>query len=118
MAGTEAARHRVFEAFHASHGEEVASDLMELLPPAGMPELATRQDLQVLEAGLKAELAEMKGEFRGELGEVRGELGKVRGELAELIAQQTNHYVRWMFVAVGTATALSTAASTVVTRLA
>ena len=62
MAITEEVRHRVYEAIRASHGDEVANGLMEMLPPVGWADVATKQDLAALreqvatKADLKAEV--------------------------------------------------------------
>ena len=45
MAITEEVRHRVYEAIRASHGDEVANGLMEMLPPVGWADVATKHDL-------------------------------------------------------------------------
>jgi len=45
VAITEEVRHRVYEAIRASHGDEVANGLMEMLPPVGWADVATKHDL-------------------------------------------------------------------------
>ncbi|HVM41753.1 MAG TPA: hypothetical protein VM618_13340 [Acidimicrobiia bacterium] len=136
MTGSEVVRHRVFDAFQRSHGVEVASDLMELLPPAGLPELATKQDLAVLKADLVGEFRSEVGSVRNELGFLRGdvaaefasvrsdmavesaslraELAAMRAELKDSLLAQTNRYVRWMFGAIVISTVIATAASAIV----
>jgi len=49
VAISEQARHALYEAFKASHGNEVANTLMELLPPVGWADVTTKHDLAGLE---------------------------------------------------------------------
>lgn len=49
MAINEAIRHEIYEAFKASFGNQVADGLMELLPPVGWADVATKHDLAALE---------------------------------------------------------------------
>jgi len=53
VAITEEVRHRVYEAIRASHGDEVANGLMEMLPPVGWADVATKHDLDVLRVMLE-----------------------------------------------------------------
>lgn len=48
MVSSEARRHRLYESVKASHGEETAVDLLESLPPAGLPDLATKDDIALV----------------------------------------------------------------------
>jgi len=91
----EARRHAVYEALRAVHGEVVAASMMEMLPPAGVPELATKADLALLKsdfdllrAEFRGEIGELRAEFLGEIGELRaeflGEIGELRAEMGEL----------------------------------
>ena len=64
----------------ADHFDEgFADDLMSLVPPFDMSELATR-------AEMRAEFGSVRAEMRAEFGSVRGEMnaefGSVRGEMA------------------------------------
>jgi hypothetical protein len=62
-------------------GNEGADTLMELLPPAGWNDIATRADVQATATLLRGEMAQLGAELRGEMAELRSEL---RGEMAEL----------------------------------
>ena len=51
MAVTERQRHQLFNWFEEQMGQERAATMIELMPPTGFAELATKQDLAELEAG-------------------------------------------------------------------
>lgn len=54
IAASEQQRHGLYAAFSESHGEEVAVNLLEALPPAGLPDLATKDDIALLRRDLQA----------------------------------------------------------------
>ncbi len=65
-------------------GPERAAITIELLPPVGRGEIATRTDLAVMEGRLRGEIAELRGEVRGEIGALRSEMGALRGDIGAL----------------------------------
>ncbi|MCC6339302.1 MAG: hypothetical protein IT197_04935 [Acidimicrobiia bacterium] len=79
-------RHRLALAEAAKRvlGDDPAVTLMELLPPVGWADVATRRDLDSLRTGLQAEIAVLRGEMHREIGELRGEIGGLRGEIGRL----------------------------------
>lgn len=73
-------RAEVYEALKVAHGEKVANALMEMLPPVGVPELATRADLGLM----KAEMGLMKADLdvmRSDLGPMKAEMGLMKADL-------------------------------------
>lgn len=56
MAVTERRRHELFKWFEEQMDEERAATMIELMPPTGFAELATKQDLAELEARLTGSL--------------------------------------------------------------
>ena len=71
MATNEQERLEFFEFVRGEWGVERAAQLMELLPPVGMSELATKTDV----ADVRAEVAELRGDLRTEMADLRTELG-------------------------------------------
>lgn len=59
----EETRQDVYEDFKRVHGSKRAGAIMAMLPPAGVPELATKADLEVLRAEMRTEMAEMRAEL-------------------------------------------------------
>jgi hypothetical protein len=96
MPGTdERKRHELYLAFEDLLGPDKTDTLMGLLPPPGI-ELATRQDLALARAELRADMADLRREFeglRGEFNELRSELktemADLRAEVATSMREQT-----------------------------
>jgi hypothetical protein len=71
----EGSRYRLFEAARAGWGDEPAETLMELLPPVGWADVATKADLQQLGDRLRAEFrAEFRAELYGGLSSLNADL--------------------------------------------
>lgn len=107
MTVSERERHRLYTDLESTLGPDSTSTLMSLLPPVGWADVATRQDLRVLENGIRAELhrelGELRREFhraledglagaRGERGELRGEVGVLRSEMGELRSEMHGEF--------------------------
>ena len=82
MSVDERTRHEIYEKARESWGARAADGLMELLPPAGLPDLATKQDLALL----GSDVALLGSELRGEIGVVRGEIDGLRTEMNQEFA--------------------------------
>lgn len=80
-------RTEVYRALREAHGEKVANALMDMLPPAGVPELATKADLAALESKLLTEVAVLSSEF--------GE------KLERGLREQGNRFIGWMMGTAG-----------------
>jgi len=68
MAVTEQQRHQLLTWFEERMDEERAATMMELLPPAGSDQLATKHDLAVLKAELRVEIKTDLGALQRTLG--------------------------------------------------
>lgn len=62
MAVDEAARHQLYTSLESTLGSEPTSTLMSLLPPVGGADVATKQDLAILEANLHRDIADLRTE--------------------------------------------------------
>jgi hypothetical protein len=80
---SESQRHQVFQWFEEAMGPERAAVIMEMLPPVGWADLATKDDVRALGVEVRGEIAEL----RGEIAEVRGEIAELRGELHHAFAR-------------------------------
>ncbi len=108
-------RHRLALAEAAKRvlGDDPAVTLMELLPPVGWADVATRRDLDSLRTGLQAEVAVLRGEMHREIGELHGEIGELRGELRSEMAALSRRLVLWLVT-----TVFATFAASLAVRLA
>lgn len=80
MSVTEFERHKIFQWYEAAMGSELASIMMNLVPPVGWGEVATRHDLAALATGVRGEMAVLRSELRAEMAGLRGEMAELRGE--------------------------------------
>lgn len=83
MSLTEQSRHQLFEELDRILGPEKAATLMELLPPVGWADVATKRDLDRLGDALRGEMATLDASLRGELARIEASL---RGDMAMLEA--------------------------------
>jgi hypothetical protein len=78
MAVDELSRNRLAQRAVEVFGEAEAATLMDHLPVGGVSNLATKDDLALTRAELRADFAEL-----------RGELGKLRADIEERLNRQT-----------------------------
>ncbi|HLG00929.1 MAG TPA: hypothetical protein VI916_10685 [Acidimicrobiia bacterium] len=74
MAVNERTRHQLYEAMRNALGDDPAETLMEMLPPVGWADVATKQDLAVLESTLRSELNALESSLRAD---IRGEINRL-----------------------------------------
>jgi hypothetical protein len=67
MSITEASRFQLRTAIGQILSEEAADTLMELLPPVGWADVATKTDLQHLHDELKADILNLRVEFKADI---------------------------------------------------
>jgi hypothetical protein len=93
---TEAGRHQLYEKISTEWGREHAEELMSYLPPVGWADVATKQDLDMQTALLRAEMATGAAELRSEMATgfeaLRVEMHKGFADLHRELATQ----LRWM----------------------
>ncbi len=94
MSVSELQRHELFEWFKEAMGPERAAVIMELLPPVGWADIATKDDVRNLGIELRGEMAELRSELRGEMAELRGEMARFEGRIDHSLARmQRNVYL-------------------------
>ena len=67
MSITEASRFQLRTAIGQILDEEAADTLMELLPPVGWADVATKTDLQHLRNEMQADIRNLRDEFKGDM---------------------------------------------------
>jgi hypothetical protein len=87
----------LYEALKPSIGEEAASLIADVFPPA--KELATKTDIAEVRGELRGGFAELRSEMRETNGELRAEMreanAELRAEMREGFAQL--RIIRWLF---------------------
>lgn len=106
MAVTEEARNDLYNHLQETMGRDRARTLMEMLPPLGWGDVATKQDLERLEQTMggmatKVDLAELKTELKTEIGELRADMKDLRAELYKVVTAQTLVLLMAMAAVVG-----------------
>lgn len=79
MSITEYERHRINQWLEEAMGPERAAIMMQLLPPVGWGDIATKADLQTL----RAEMHALDAGLRGEMAELRGDMRSLGADLRE-----------------------------------
>ena len=119
MALDERARHELFLRLEEVLGPESAETLMEMMPPVGWADVATKRDLDALEQriGLRFEAMDYRfeGMFEGMEHRLEGMehklLAAFRGELLTAVTAQTRTLVLAHLGAVASTAALAFAAA-------
>ncbi len=123
MAVSERQRHALHEWARTAASEEVAETLMELLPPVGWADVATKRDLDHLEARLEVRFERMDARFdrmearlgavEDGFGAVEDGFGAMEGRLLLEVHRELRQHTYWimaaLWAAVGVAVGLSQA---------
>ena len=89
MAVDERARHQLHSKLEEVLGPEEAAHMMELTPPAGWGDVATKQDLATTERNLQHEITELGSTLRREMAESRAQTQKEFADVHKGIARLT-----------------------------
>jgi hypothetical protein len=97
MSIDERRRHALYERLEGVLEPEHADTLMELLPPVGWADVATKQDLHALEQRMDLRFEAMASTFEARLV---GEIGSLRTELKDAMRNQTWSLIGAIVVAI------------------
>jgi hypothetical protein len=100
MAVSEYDRTQLFVWFEEHMGKERATTMMNLLPPVGWGDVATRRDLDLLEERIEAKLGAMA--TKQELSSMQASL---KQDISDLRSDLQRTFVTWIFAAQATAVA-------------
>lgn len=113
---TEKQRHDLFTKFEEMLGSEHAATMMELLPPVGWADVATKRDLDASSAATKRDLdasvALVRQDLESSVAAVRHEIAAVEERLTLRMATKDDldrlrrDVATWLFTAVGVQTAV------------
>ena len=98
MAVDERARHQLFLRMEEELGPEAAQTMMELLPPVGWADVATKDDLRQLEErmNLRFEALEttLRSEFQLTFQSIRMEMQAMRGDFLQTLVHEMHTLFR------------------------
>ena len=86
---TEAERSEMVNELSAATRPKTVETLMKCVLPDGRDHLATKDDLKVLEHGLRADFAKLRAHVDGSLAEVRADFAELKGYVDSALAKQT-----------------------------
>lgn len=116
MPVNEETRHEVYDDLKRVHGGRMAGLIMEMFPPAGAPELATKDDVAVLRTELQGEIQVVRSEILALRAEIQAAEARMGERLERALHEQTTRFVRWMLALGGLTIAASSAAAGLVAR--
>ena len=97
MAIDERARHELFLTLEQQLGPEAAETMMELLPPVGWADVATKEDLRHLEERIGSRTESLRTELHWRIdaseSRLRGDMHQMRGDLLRAMNDQFRHLV-------------------------
>jgi hypothetical protein len=93
MAISEKSRSAIYQGLRELVGEEATAEMLAQFPSRDVDEPATKADLAVLRAELRAEMGELRIELRAEMGELRIDMHRLHNRtllaLAAMISAAT-----------------------------
>jgi hypothetical protein len=110
MSITEASRFQLRTAIGQILDEEAADTLMELLPPVGWADVATKTDLQHLRNEMQADIRNLRDEFKGDMHALQL---TIEATLEKRLHEQT----RWLITTMIAMNTVMLAASVALSKL-
>ena len=132
MSITEASRFQLRTAIGQILDEEAADTLMELLPPVGWADVATKTDLQHLRDELQADIQnlrvatksdlqhlrdELKGDIRNLRDEMRGDMHALQLTIEATLEKRLHEQTRWLITTMIAMNTVMLAASVALSKL-
>ena len=105
MAVTEKQRHDLFNKLEEALGPDGAATLMDMLPPAGWADVATKQDLASLQQATKQEIAALRADVERRFDGL-ADVFVTKAELHQELRGQTRTFVGWMVTSQATLAAV------------
>ena len=103
MAVTEKHRHELFNDLERVLGPQHAETLMELLPPVGWADVATKHDLEALRAATRSDIDVLRADIDGHRAAMRADFDGLRAQMAtkDDLHQLRRDMVTWLLTAMG-----------------
>ena len=98
MSITEFERHQLYSWFEEHMGQDRATTMMNLLPPTGRGDVATRRDLQLLEARLDAKIDTLESRLEAKIDTLEARLdAKIEARLGDFRSEMMRTLGTWLF---------------------
>ena len=132
MSITEASRFQLRTAMGLILSEEAADTLMELLPPVGWADVATKTDLQHLRDELKGDIQnlrvatktdlqhlrdELKGDIRNLRDELKGDMHALQLTIEATLEKRLHEQTKWLITTMIAMNTVMLAASVALSKL-
>jgi hypothetical protein len=96
MAISEAARHDLYNALSKAIGPDPTETFMSAFPLHDLDQVATKGDLAIMAADLRAEMADLRTEMAHLRAELKTDISDLRAELKTDIATSRRTMTNWM----------------------
>jgi len=132
MSITEASRFQLRTAIGQILDEEAADTLMELLPPVGWADVATKTDLQHLRDELKSDIHSLRNELKGDIqnlrvatksdllhlrDELKGDMHALQLTIEATLEKRIHEQTRWLITTMIAMNTVMLAASVALSKL-
>ena len=121
MSITEASRFQLRTAIGQILDEEAADTLMELLPPVGWADVATKTDLQHLRDEMQADIKNLRDELKGDIrnlrDELKGDMHALQLTIEATLEKRLHEQTRWLITTMIAMNTVMLAASVALSKL-
>ena len=117
MSITEASRFQLRTAIGQILSEEAADTLMELLPPVGWADVATKTDLHYLNGDIQNLRNEIKSDFDSLRNELKGDMLNLQLTIDVAIARIFHEQTKWLITTMIAMNAVTVAVAVALSKL-